>query len=574
MVCNDTFDKRILVLAPIGRDAKAIADVVGRVGIAASICADVPALVTALGDGACAALVAEEALLGRAIGALTEWVDGQPPWSDMPFVILTGRDVRPEMLRWRHGLLDQLRNASLLERPLDALTLSSVSCAACRSRARQYEVRAYIAERSAAAATLEQLVASRTQELEAANDALRVQMAEREKIEDALRQSQKMEAVGQLTGGLAHDFNNMLAGISGSLEIMQTRMAQGRTSEVGRYLAAAATSASRAAALTHRLLAFSRRQTLSPKPTDANALIHGMGELIRGTVGPSVQVELVSGDGLWTTLCDPNQLENALLNLVINARDAMPDGGTLTLEAANARLDDAYVSRQVDVQAGHYVVLTITDSGTGMQPEVASRAFDPFFTTKPIGEGTGLGLSMVYGFAKQSSGHVRIASELGKGTTVRLYLPRFQGEAVGEVMDTALQPMPRAHAGETVLVVDDEATLRMLICEVLNDLGYAAAEAADAREGLRILQSGRPIDLLITDVGLPNGMNGRQLADAARSERPDLRVLFITGYAESAAVSDGRLGPGMEVITKPFGLHKLATQIRAMVEQSGSQARH
>ena len=571
---NDEFDNRILILAPIGRDAKAISDVVGRAGIPSAVCADVPALVAGLRDGACAAMVAEEALLGRGTAALTEWVEQQPPWSDLPFVILTGRDVRPEMLRWRHGLLGELRNASLLERPLDSLTLSSVSCAACRSRQRQYEVRAYIAQRSAAAATLEQLVASRTQELEDANGALRVQMAEREKIEEALRQSQKMEAVGQLTGGLAHDFNNMLAGISGSLEIMQTRIAQGRISEVGRYLTAAASSASRAAALTHRLLAFSRRQTLSPKPTDAYALINGMGELIRGTVGPGVDVELVCGDTLWTTLCDPNQLENALLNLVINARDAMPDGGRLTLEAANARLDDAYVSRQVDVQAGQYVVLAITDTGTGMQPDVASRAFDPFFTTKPMGEGTGLGLSMVYGFAKQSAGHVRIASELGKGTTVRLYLPRFAGALPSADKTAELQPMPRAHAGETVLVVDDEATLRMLICEVLHDLGYAAAEAGDAREGLRILQSGQPIDLLITDVGLPNGMNGRQLADAARSQRPDLRVLFITGYAESAAVSDGRLGPGMEVITKPFGLHKLATQIRAMVEQSGSQAQH
>jgi signal transduction histidine kinase/ActR/RegA family two-component response regulator len=565
------FDERILILAPIGRDAKAIADVVARAGSASSICADVAALVAALGQGASAALVAEEALIGRDIGALTEWVDSQPPWSDMPFVILTGRDVRPEMLRWRHRLLDRLRNASLLERPLDSLTLSSVSSAACRSRQRQYEVRAYIAERSEAAANLERLVASRTQELETANEALRVQMAEREKIEDALRQAQKMEAVGQLTGGLAHDFNNMLAGISGSLEIMQTRLSQGRTGDIGRYVTAAAASASRAAALTHRLLAFSRRQTLSPKPTDANALIEGMGELIRGTAGPAIHVQIIRGAGLWMTLCDPNQLENALLNLVINARDAMPDGGTLTLEAENARLDDAYVSRQVDVRAGQYVMITVADTGTGMQPEIAARAFDPFFTTKPIGEGTGLGLSMVYGFAKQSAGHVRIASELGAGTEVRLYLPRHHGEAAGEIAPPATAT-PRAHQGETVLVVDDETTLRMLICEVLSDLGYEAIQAADAHEGLRILRSGKPVDLLITDVGLPNGMNGRQLADAARGLHANLRVLFITGYAESTVVRDGQLAPGMEVITKPFALHKLAAQIRGMVENKEAKA--
>jgi signal transduction histidine kinase/FixJ family two-component response regulator len=569
MTSIDTVESRILILAPIGRDAPAIGEVLKRVNLHSLACGNVAALVAALDEGAGAVLVAEDALLGREAQDLISWVEHQPPWSDMPFIVLAGRDIRAEVLRWRQDLLNRLRNASLLEKPLDGLTLSSASAAAIRSRRRQYEVRSYLAARMAAAETLEELVISRTQELEAVNAALRVEMAERERAEDALRQSQKMEAVGQLTGGLAHDFNNMLAGISGSLEIIQARIAQGRFGELARYVSAALTSAGRAAALTHRLLAFSRRQTLSPKPTDANALISGMGELIRRTVGPAVRVEEVLADGLWTTLCDPNQLESALLNLVINARDAMPDGGTLVLEVANAGPDDAFVSRNPN-GSGQYVVLSVNDTGTGMPAEVVARAFDPFFTTKPIGEGTGLGLSMVYGFAKQSAGHVSIDSAPGRGTTIRIYLPRHVGDAPESGKDAAMAVMPRARGGETVLVVDDEPAVRMLVCEVLGELGYAAIEAGDAREGLILLRSDHRIDLLITDVGLPNGMNGRQLADAAKLGRPDLQVLFITGYAEKVAMGGGQLGPGMEVITKPFPLHALAAKVSAMITQLGS----
>jgi signal transduction histidine kinase len=571
MTSTDAIEQRILVLAPIGRDAPAIADVLRRVSLDSLICVDVAALVTALDAGCGAVVLTEEALFGDGFDAVAGWVDRQPPWSDMPFVILAGRDIRLEVLRWRQHTLEKLRNASILEKPLDALSLSSASQAAIRGRQRQYELRSYVAVRAAAAATLEALVVTRTRALEAANDALRVQMAERERVEDALRQSQKMEAVGQLTGGLAHDFNNMLAGISGSLEIMQARIAQGRVDDLGRYTAAAAASADRAAALTHRLLAFSRRQTLSPKPTNAQALIVGMGDLIRRTVGPAVRVEEVHAADLWTTLCDPNQLESALLNLVINARDAMPDGGTLVLQAANAAPDDPYVARQTDAEATDYVVLVIRDTGTGMPAEVVARAFDPFFTTKPMGEGTGLGLSMVYGFAKQSAGQVHIDSEPGRGTQVRLYLPRHLDEAVSEAGDVPKELGPRVHTGETVLVVDDEPTIRMLVCEVLADLGYASAEASDASQGLAILQSRRRIDLLITDVGLPNGMNGRQLADAAIRLRPGLRVLFITGYAETLATGRGQLGAAMDVITKPFAIHALASKVNAMIAQTSAR---
>ena len=382
--------------------------------------------------------------------------------------------------------------------------------------------------------------------------------------EEQLRQSQKMEAVGQLTGGLAHDFNNLLAGISGSLELLQTRMSQGRVNDLDRYIAAAQGGAKRAAALTHRLLAFSRQQILDPKPTNVNRLVTGMEELIRRTAGPAIKLEVVGAAELWTTLIDPGQLENALLNLCINARDAMPDGGRLTIETANKWLD-GQTGRERDLTPGQYLSLCVTDTGTGMTPEVIARAFDPFFTTKPVGMGTGLGLSMIYGFARQSGGQVRIYSEVGQGTTMCLYLPRHHGQVDAADASAELTEAPRAEQGETVLVVDDEPTVRMLVTEVLEDLGYTAIEAADSAAGLRVLRSAVRIDLLVTDLGLPGSMNGRQMADAGRAVRPGLRVLFITGYAENAVVGNGHLEPGMQVLTKPFTMDALASRIRELI---------
>ncbi len=323
-------------------------------------------------------------------------------------------------------------------------------------------------------------------------------------------------------------------------------------------MGAASGAAKRAAALTHRLLAFSRRQTLDPKPTNVNRLIAGMEDMIRRSVGPTVELEVVGAAGLWPALVDPPQLENALLNLAINARDAMPDGGRITIETANKWMDrDA--ARSHDMPEGQYLSLCVTDTGTGMTPEIIDKVFEPFFTTKPIGEGTGLGLSMIYGFAKQSGGQVRIYSEVGEGTTVCVYLPRHHMQ--GEVDDAAVEvrALSRSDQGETVLVVDDEPTVRMLVTDVLGELGYTAIEAADSVAGLKILQSDVRIDLLVSDVGLPGGMNGRQMADAARAHRPDLKVLFITGYAENAAVGDGRLAPGMAVMTKPFPIEALGS---------------
>ncbi len=404
-------------------------------------------------------------------------------------------------------------------------------------------------------------------DLAAVNTRLLEEIAGRERVEDALRQSQKMEAVGQLTGGLAHDFNNLLTGISGSLELLQTRVTQGRTNDIERYITAAQGAANRAAALTHRLLAFSRRQTLAPKATDVAHLIMGMEELIRRTVGPQVAVEVSAASDLWNTLVDPNQLENALLNLCINARDAMRNSGQLTIAAENKLLDEQG-AQKMEIAPGNYVCLSVRDTGCGMTAEVMRRAFDPFFTTKPIGEGTGLGLSMIYGFVRQSGGQVQIHSVPGQGALICLYLPRHMGDAENAGDASGLDLQPTATQGETILVVDDEETVRMLVTEVLEELGYNAIEASDGAAGLKILQSGARIDLLVTDVGLPGNLNGRQVADAGRALRPDLKVLFITGYAENTVLGNGHLEKGMRVLTKPFAMQALATRITDLITEA------
>jgi len=404
-------------------------------------------------------------------------------------------------------------------------------------------------------------------EVQAANETLEQRVAERTKeltqAHEALRQAQKMEAVGQLTGGIAHDFNNLLMGITGSLELIERGLSKRGVDGMERFLQGAQSSARRASALTQRLLAFSRRQTLDPKPVDVNRLIYGLEDLLRRTVGPSIEVEVVGQAGLWPALIDAPQLESALLNLAINARDAMPEGGRLTIETANKWLDDRG-ARERELNPGQYLSICVSDTGTGIEKELVERIFDPFFTTKPIGEGTGLGLSMVHGFVRQSGGQVRVYSEIGKGTTMCLYLPRHVGDVDEETEEHP--PVPDVGAGETILIIDDEPTVRMLMKEVLQEAGYAVLEAQDGPSGLRILQSERSIDLLITDVGLPGGLNGRQVADAARVTRPGLKVLFVTGFAENAAVGNGHLPPGMEVITKPFQVADLATKVSDIID--------
>lgn len=402
----------------------------------------------------------------------------------------------------------------------------------------------------ALAASLERQVEERAAELEAAKE--------------QLRQSQKLEAVGQLTGGLAHDFNNLLASITGSLELLRRRGGAHITTDMERYIGVAQGAAKRAAALTHRLLAFSRRQTLEPKTLALNQLVHGMEELLRRTVGPEIAIEIVAAPGLWNVHVDASQIESALLNLCINARDALPQGGRITIETSNRTLD-ARAAQAADLRPGAYVCMCVRDNGVGMPPEVAAMAFDPFFTTKPLGMGTGLGLSMVYGFAKQSGGRVSIQSQVGAGTSVCIELPRSERTPEQSLTEPGPAAAPRADQGETVLVVDDEASLRMLMVEVMQDLGYATLEAGNGAEAMRWLRSDRAIDLLITDVGLPGGMNGRQVADAARGERPALKVLFVTGYAQTA-FDEGRLEAGMHVMTKPFEMDALARRVKEVIE--------
>lgn len=386
---------------------------------------------------------------------------------------------------------------------------------------------------------------------------------ELKQAQDALRQSQKMEAVGQLTGGLAHDFNNLLASISGALQVLKMKLRRGQYTELERYLDLGESSVRRAASLTQRLLAFSRRQTLDPKPTDLNRLINGMEELIRQSIGPMIDLDVVKDHDLGLTKVDPSQLENAVLNLCINARDAMmPAGGRLQLVTGNASFDAAGAAGS-GMRPGQYISLCVVDTGTGMPPEVIARIFDPFFTTKPLGEGTGLGLSMVYGFVRQSDGHVSVRSEVGAGASICLYLPRYTGVVQDETPAQALNV--ESGEGETVLLIEDEHALRDIVSEVLTDAGYRVFTAQDGPTGLLILNSDTRVDLLVTDVGLPGGLNGRQVADAARVQRPDLKVLFITGYADTAAVGNGRLAQGMEVMTKPFDIGALAARVRAMI---------
>ncbi|WP_193040918.1 ATP-binding protein [Pseudomonas sp. K2] len=412
---------------------------------------------------------------------------------------------------------------------------------------------------------LEERVAQRTLALAEANQRLQNEMVERERAEDALRHAQKMEAVGQLTGGIAHDFNNMLTGIIGSLDLMQRYIAAGRSDDIGRFADAAVASAHRAAALTHRLLAFSRRQSLDRRPLDPNQLVASLEDLFQRTKGAHITLKVQLGHDIWPVNSDASQLENALLNLVINARDAMPDGGELLIETANSYLDGTDITTPEPVKAGDYVMLGVRDNGTGMAPKILAKAFDPFFTTKPIGQGTGLGLSMIYGFAQQSGGHVTLHSEPGQGTCVRLYLPRLHGTSLASSLPASLsEAAPVALAGEAVVVVEDDPAVRMLVVNVLDELGYTAHQAADARTALPLLESDLRVDLLVTDVGLP-GMNGRQLAEIARQHRPGLRILFMTGYAEKAAERQGFLEDGMDMVAKPFSIDVLATKIRSMI---------
>jgi PAS domain S-box-containing protein len=414
--------------------------------------------------------------------------------------------------------------------------------------------------------TLEEAVKERTRQLEAENEA-------RRKAEESLRQAQKMEAVGQLTGGIAHDFNNLLTIVVGGLDVIGRQITGMEPSpavaRIQRARDMSMDGARRAVTLTSRLLSFSRLQPLSPQSVDANKLVAGMGDFLRRTLGEALSLETILSAGLWRTHADANQLENAILNLALNARDAMTNGGKLTIETANCYLDEAYLSNVAEpVAPGQYVLIAVADNGSGMPPSAVERAFEPFFTTKEVGKGTGLGLSQVYGFVRQSAGHVRIYSELGEGTTVKIYLPRYSGRDDEIEDDENSRTVTGAIGAECILVVEDDAALRAYTRESLNELGYRVLEAADGAAALEMLAREDGVDLLFTDVVMPGGMNGRQLADHAVLHRPGLKVLFTTGYTRNAIVHHGRLDPGVQMIGKPFSFEELGAKIRAILDQS------
>ncbi|MFW0885293.1 UNVERIFIED_CONTAM: response regulator [Pseudomonas sp. JL1] len=555
MTLVEPLSERALILAPLGRDSQIALMILREAGFGGLICQHLGHLCEELEHGAGLLVISSEALVGPELETLLSHIEEQPAWSDLPIVLLTHHGGPEQNPAARIGT--QLGNVTFLERPFHPITLVSVVTTALRGRRRQYEARDRLIDLSNSEVRLQTTLETLEQQVEERTAQLRHN-------EEALRQSQKMEAVGQLTGGIAHDFNNMLTGIIGSLELLRRRLARGRTEDLDSLIDLGVTSANRAAGLTHRLLAFSRRQSLDSKAVQMNTLVLSMGELLQRSLNESIRLDMELDDQLWIAEADPNQLESALLNLVLNARDAMPDGGQLVVKTLNQHLDADFTQAYTNLEPGDYVVLSVQDSGCGMPEAVINRAFDPFFTTKPIGQGTGLGLSMIYGFSKQSRGHVTIDSEVGKGTTVSLYLPRFVGEEVHEPrVDT--QHAPYAQDGETVLIVEDDPAVRVLVSAVLSELGYAFVEAADADGAVPILQSSQRIDLLISDVGLP-GMNGRQLAEIGRQIRPDLRVLFITGYAEHAAVRGGFLDPGMQMITKPFTFDLLTAKVREMIK--------
>ncbi|EJL95883.1 putative protein with fused histidine kinase and response regulator receiver domain [Pseudomonas sp. GM102] len=556
MTAMEAMSERAIILAPLGRDSQIALMMLNEAGVDGVITRDLGALCNELSLGAGLLVIACEALLGADLEPLLSQIEQQPAWSDLPIVLLTHHGGPEQNPASRLGLL--LGNVTFLERPFHPVTLISLVTTALRGRRRQYEARDRLIDLSQSELRLQNTLETLEQQVEERTAQLRHN-------EEVLRQSQKMEAVGQLTGGIAHDFNNMLTGIIGSLELLRRRLARGRTEDLDSLIDLGVTSANRAAGLTHRLLAFSRRQSLDSKPVQMNTLVVSMGELLQRSINESIHLEMQLDEQLWVAEADPNQLESALLNLVLNARDAMPDGGKLLVKTSNQHLDTAFTEAHSNLQPGDYIVLSVTDTGYGMPQSTINRAFDPFFTTKPIGQGTGLGLSMIYGFSKQSGGHVSIHSEVGKGTTVSLFLPRFSG-ALPQDTRVDAQQAPYARDGETVLIVEDDPAVRVLVSAVLSELGYAFVEACDADSAVPILDSGQRIDLLISDVGLP-GMNGRQLAEIGRQYRPDLKVLFITGYAEHAAVRGGFLDPGMQMITKPFTFDLLTAKVREMIAQ-------
>jgi signal transduction histidine kinase len=548
------FDQRVLVLAPIGRDAQAAAQHLAESKLDGTVCDDIEDLLVKLSEGAAIALVTEEAFLHGGTQALERWVATQPPWSDFPFIVLTSRAMSAAAQTYRMRLLEKLGNVSLLERPLNAVTLLSAIQSALRARRRQYEVQDHLLDRETFAAQLEEQVRERTRQLEQANEQLRLQIAERRQVEAALQQAQKMEVIGQMTGGVAHDFNNLLTAVLGNLELATRR---GKDEGIRRYLEGATQAAHRGAKITSQLLAFSRTQRLQTVPIDMNAIVTAMGDLLFRTIGATVRIETILEGSLWQATADPSQIESVILNLAVNARDAMPDGGRLTIATTNVPHGDR--SKPAELGRGDYVSVSVSDTGTGMTDEVLRKAFEPFFTTKPVGSGTGLGLSQVYGIAKQTGGTVSIDTEIARGTTVRVYLPRTTALAVGRPSDEFRNIPLRTHDA-TILVVDDDKDVRKLVVSCLESLGYQVLAADGGHAAIEKAASEARIDMILIDVAMPE-IAGTDAMEAILKKRPGVPFLYMTGY-----VGPTKLDPAeRRVLKKPFTIAELAAKVEGVL---------
>ena len=549
--------QRILVLTPIGRDAPAAAHHLAESNLTCVICVDLDDLNTKLREGAAVAVVAEEAFLQGSTQVLEKWVANQPPWSDFPFIVLTSRATSPAAHAYRLRLLESLGNVSMLERPLNTVTLTSSVSAALRARRRQYEVQDHLLDRETSAAQLEDLVRERTGQLEQANEQLRHQIAERRQAEAALQQAQKMEVIGQMTGGVAHDFNNLLTAVLGNLELAIRR---GGDEGIRRYLEGATHAAQRGAKITSQLLAFSRTQRLQTEPIDLNSIVNRMGDLLFRTIGATVRIETILENNLWQAIADPSQIESAILNLAVNARDAMPNGGRLTISTANVPREER--NKPPELAAGDYVAVCVSDTGTGMTDEVLRKAFEPFFTTKAVGSGTGLGLSQVYGIAKQTGGGVSIATKVAEGSKVTVYLPRTSARPVLHPYESPGAPLRRHDA--TILVVDDDPDVRGLAISCLETLGYRVFGADGGRAAIDLVERDVSLDLVLIDIAMPE-INGVEAVQAILEKRPALPFLYMTGY-----VGPMKLDPSEHrVVKKPFTIAELAAKVEEVLFPSG-----
>jgi len=548
--------ERVLIVAPLGRDAAIAAAILGEARLPLKICEDLRTLRFELDRGVGVALVAEEAMQSADYPALVRWIEQQPAWSDLPILLIAYRGGGMERNPDARRLAAALGNVTFLERPFHPITLVSGIQTALRGRRRQYEARDRVEAIRAGEALLERRVEERTAELASANRQLADQIAERERVEGVLRQAQRLEAVGQLTSGVAHDFNNLLMVILGNVRQMQKVVGDDPT--LRRRLTMIAQAAERGAHLTAQMLAFSRRQQLEPRAVDLNDTVLSMRDLLQATMGGSVLIETLLQPDLWPAMIDPTQIELVILNLAINARDAMEVGGTLTVETGNVMLD--VPSRPEEPGAGEYVMIAVTDTGSGMSPEVLAKVFEPFFTTKEVGKGSGLGLSQVFGLAKQSGGGVRIDSTPGAGTSVRVFLPRATAAPAAELLETPSEAEPPAQDLK-VLLVDDDNAVREVTAGILRDLGYRVLEVGSGGAALDVLDRQAEIDLLLLDFAMP-GMNGAEVAREARARRPDLPILFLTGYADIEALADAS---DDGILRKPFAQKELAAKLRSVL---------